>query len=164
HSLGGMVAQAIAKNAPDRIEKLVLLATAPYLKASGIEILMGKILPFKTLVTMAFKRAFPKDYPKDKLAEAVAESTSRTSPVAFRRALIQITRKYFFSEPWLPQIKVPTLVIGSENDRSLGYDASKKIQSLVPGAILYTIKGGNHEAQLLHTDEVATAIGKFLGL
>jgi hypothetical protein len=38
------------------------------------------------------------------------------------------------------------------------------MQSLIPGAIIYTIKGGNHEAQLLHTEEVATAIGKFLGV
>ena len=163
HSLGGMVARAVAKNAPGRIEKLVLLATAPFLKISGIELALAKILPIKALITTAFKRAFPKDYPRDKLAEAVAESTSCTSPIGFRRAMAQISKKHFFSEPWLPQIKVPTLVIGSEDDRSLGYEASKKIQLLIPGSILYTIKGGNHEAQLLHTEEVATAIGKFLG-
>ncbi len=163
HSMGGMVAQLVAKNAPDRIEKLILLATAPFLKVSGLELFLAKVVPYKTLLTTAFKRSFPKDYPKDKLEEAVAESASCTSRVAYLRTMAQMTKKHFFSEPWLPKIKAPTLVIGSEGDRQLGYEASKTIQSLIPGAILYTIKGGCHEAQVLHAEDVATAIGKFLG-
>ncbi|NMC05608.1 MAG: alpha/beta hydrolase [Candidatus Lokiarchaeota archaeon] len=162
HSMGGMAAQMVVKIAPDRVERLILLATAPCLKLSAVELAMSKVLPFKALVGMTFKRAFPPDYPKDKLDEAVNESLQRTSRVAFVSDLAQMTRKHFFSEPWLPQVKVPTLVIGSENDRSLGYEASKRLHELIPGSILYTIKGGNHEAQLLHTEEVATAIGKFV--
>jgi pimeloyl-ACP methyl ester carboxylesterase len=158
-----MIAQTIAKNAPDRLEKLILLATSCYLKISGIEHALSKIVPFKTLVTMVFNRSFPKDYPKDKLEEHVADSLKCTSRVAYLNAMTQITKKHFFSEPWLSQIKVPTLVIGGDSDRQLGFEASKTLQSQIPGAILYTIKGGNHEAQVLNTEDIATAIGKFVG-
>jgi 3-oxoadipate enol-lactonase len=164
HSMGGMIAQKIAEIAPDRIERLILLATAPYLKITGVELALTKVLPIKTLVGMTFKRAFPLDYPKDKLEESIAESVKCSSKIAFVSDLSQMAKKNFCSEPWLPQIKIPTLIIGSEIDRSLGYEPSKRMQSLIPGAIIYTIKGGNHEAQLLHTEEVATAIGKFLGV
>jgi 3-oxoadipate enol-lactonase len=163
HSMGGMVAQIVAKDQPDRLEKLILLASSTFLKISGMELALAKMVPFKTVVGMTFKRAFPLDYPKDKMNEMIDESVKCSSRVAFVSDLSQMAKKHFFSEPWLPQIKVPTLVIGCEFDRSFGYEASKKIQSLIPGSILYTIKGGNHEAQVLHTEDVATAIGKFLG-
>ncbi len=165
HSMGGMVAQMVAKIAPDRIEKLILLASSTYLKIGGIMLALAKILPFKAVLTTAFKRSFPPDYPKDKLEEGINEDLKAkyTSRVAYLKTMTQMTKKNFFSEPWLPQIKLTTLVIGSDSDNQLGYEASKTIQSLIPGAILYTIKGGCYEAQLLHTEDVATAIGKFLG-
>ncbi|MBN2154160.1 MAG: alpha/beta hydrolase [Candidatus Lokiarchaeota archaeon] len=163
HSMGGMVAQVVAKTAPERLEKLILLATAPFLKISGVELALAKVVPFKTLLAMAFKRSFPQDHPKDEVEGAVAESARCTSRVAYLRTMAQMTRKHFCSEPWLPQLRVPTLVIGCDGDRQLGYEASQAIQSAIPGAILYTIKGGSHEAQLLHAEEVATAVGKFLG-
>jgi pimeloyl-ACP methyl ester carboxylesterase len=163
HSMGGMAAQMVAKMHPDRIEKLILLASAPFLKTSGIELALAKTMPFKVVLTTVFKRAFSPEYPKDKLDEAVAESAKCTSRVAFLNTMKQMTKNQFNSEPWLSQIKIPTLVIGGDNDRQLGYEASKTIQSLIPGAIFYTIKNGSHEAQVLHTAEVATAVGKFIG-
>nr|MDO8114863.1 alpha/beta hydrolase [Candidatus Sigynarchaeota archaeon] len=161
HSMGGMIAQLIAKEHADRIEKLILLATGTHLRVSSVEVGLAKILPLKATVKISFGRAFPTDAPA-KIDEAVTASMQRTSRTAFVKGLAQITKKHFYSEPWLSQIKVPTLVIGSENDRQLGYDMSKLLAEKIPGAILYTIRGGCHEAQVMFTDEVGKAVVKFI--
>ena len=162
HSMGGMIVQTLAKEHPERIEKLILLCSATHVRASAIELAFAKLLPLKTTAAIPVKRAFPKDYPKDKLAEAVKEVLAHVTKNAYVKCLVQMTEKYFDSTPWLPELHFPTLVIGSENDRSLGFDMAKLLSEKIPGAILYTIRAGNHEAQLLHTEEVGTAIGKFI--
>ncbi len=162
HSMGGMVAQLIAKDHPERLEKLILLCTAPHLTINPVEKMLMKVAPLPMLVKTTHARAHPKDYPKDKLAEAVKEALSLTSPVATRAGLVQMQKASFDSTPWLSQISVPTLVIGSENDRSLGFAASKILADNIPGAKLSVIQGGPHEAQVDRPDDVAKAIGSFI--
>lgn len=162
HSMGGQIAQTIARNNADRLYKLILLCTATHLRISGFELGLSKIIPFKTVVTMTFKRAFPKDHPNDKINDMVMDSLKCTSKVAFLKGLVNMTKKHFYSLPWLQEIRIPTLVIGSELDKSFGYDMSQVIAEKISGAILYTIRNGSHEAQVLHTEEVGKAIGKFL--
>ncbi|HME51595.1 MAG TPA: alpha/beta hydrolase [Candidatus Lokiarchaeia archaeon] len=162
HSLGGMIAQLLAKEHSSRVEKMILLCAATYLRASGIELAMGKLLSLKATAAVVMKRAFPKDYPKEKIDETIKEVVANTSKSIYLKSLMAMTKKNFDSTAWLPELRVPTLIIGSENDRSLGYDMSKVLSEKIPGSVLYTIRNGNHEAETLHTEEVGTAIGKFI--
>jgi pimeloyl-ACP methyl ester carboxylesterase len=162
HSMGGMIVQLLAKEHPERIEKLILLCSATYVRASGIELAFGKMLSLKGTLGIVLKRAYPKDYSKEKMDAAIQEAVTLTTKNAFVKCLVQMTKKNFDSTLWLSELQIPTLVIGSEADRSLGYDMAKLLSEKIPGAILYTIRNGNHEAQILHTEEVGTAIGKFI--
>lgn len=162
HSMGGMIVQLLAKEHPERIEKQILLCSATYVRAKAIELALSKIISLKTAIGTVLKRAYPKDYPKDKINATIQEAAALTTKNVFLKCLTQMTKKNFDSTPWLSELHVPTLVIGSESDRSLGYDMAKILSEKIPGAILYTIRNGNHEAQILHTEEVGTAIGKFI--
>jgi pimeloyl-ACP methyl ester carboxylesterase len=156
-SLGGMIAQAVAINYPERINKLVLGCTAAGRhESSGFAPELLKALGFGEDYTDDDARSMP-----------ILKITDTLYGVAFNRPLFRIifiplgkiqTRLNgktgllgqleavggHNSLDSLPTIKARTLVIVGTKDRAIKPSSSEVIAKLIPNAKLVQIDGGSH--------------------
>ena len=64
----------------------------------------------------------------------------------------------------LPKIDIPVLVIQGDADRVLPFDKTgKRLPGLIADMDLVVIEGGPHAIPWTHTDQVNTALLRFLG-
>jgi pimeloyl-ACP methyl ester carboxylesterase len=155
-SLGGIVAQEIAIDYPDRVLKLVLVSTLAGGDAEGVNpALTGTFGPaegaadagfsgmdtrktMNTLITMTFNkwpyrkamqimsRLFVKPAMFDGLSDQVGASAGHTT----------LDRLHL--------IQAPTLVITGAGDRIIRPQSSERLAARIPNARLVTVKGGSH--------------------
>ena len=140
-SMGGMIAQHFAADYPDRLEKLVLVVTAarenPILLESLEEwISCARRDDHRALMDSNLRRIYSDSYYR-KNQWMVPITGALTKPKSYERffLLAEACRTH---NAWdrLSQITAPTLVIGGEQDRSLGGEASREIAAAIPGAQL----------------------------
>jgi 3-oxoadipate enol-lactonase len=148
-SLGGMIGQVLALTASDRLSALVLSATGSEaneaMKAGfdvRIEAVCLKGLESQVEPTLArwFNREFLQSAPRT--AAWVADLIRATSPDGFIgccRALqnLNVTER-------LKEIRVPTLLIPSENDQGFPPALAESIRERIQGSRLQTLKGAAH--------------------
>jgi pimeloyl-ACP methyl ester carboxylesterase len=67
-------------------------------------------------------------------------------------------------EPRLTEITQPTLVVVGEHDSFTPAWLGRRMQRLIPGAQLLTIKGGTHAAPLEFPDLINSNVPRFLGM
>ena len=140
-SMGGMIAQHFAADYPDRLEKLVLVVTAarenPILLESLEEwIACARRDDHRALMDSNLRRIYSDSYYR-KNQWMVPITGALTKPRSYDRFLL-LAEACRSHDAWdrLPQITAPTLVIGGEQDRSLGGAASREIAASIPGAQL----------------------------
>ena len=140
-SMGGMIAQHLASDYPERVEKLVLVVTAarenPILLESLAEwTACARRDDHRGLMESNLRRIYsPDHYRKNKWMIPVTGLL--TKPKSYDRFLImaEACRSHNAFDR-LPHITAPTLVIGGEQDISLGGEASREIAGQIPGAKL----------------------------
>lgn len=140
-SMGGMIAQHFAADYPERLEKLVLTVTC------GREnpILLESLKEWQTcasagdhmaLMDSNLRRIYSQSYYR-KNRWMLPLTGKLTKPKSYDRFLImaQACRSH---NAWdaLPDITAPTLVIGGEQDKALGGEASRELAARIPGAQL----------------------------
>ena len=150
-SEGGMIAQWLAIDAPERVEKLVLGVTS----ARPNPVLLDSL---DTWTDLAQRNAYPelmRDTYERMYTPAYLAKTRAVMPVAtrigrpetFDRFLIQAeacrTHNAFAD---LPRIGAPTLVLGGTDDRCLGGEASIELAKRIPGAQVHLFGGQSHGA------------------
>ena len=140
-SQGGMIAQHLAIDYPEVVNKLVLVVTAArknqYTQAalSGwIE--MAKRGDYRRLMVDSMKKMYTKEYLKKnpwalKLAGKVGKPKSFDRFITMAYACI-----YHDTYEKLDKIQAETLVIGGEKDRTLGGKASLELAERIPNAKL----------------------------
>lgn len=140
-SMGGMIAQYLAIDFPERVNKLILTVTC----ARPNPLLRESVEEWITLAHQKNHTAFM----DSNMARIYSESYYRknkwmvpilgklTAPKSYDRFLIQanacLTHDAY---DLLNRIQAPTFVIGGEQDKSLGADASREIAAAIPGARL----------------------------
>ena len=140
-SMGGMIAQHLAADFPQKVGKLVLTVTAarnnPILTESIEEWTdLAKSGDHAAFMDSNLRRIYSEEYyRKNKwMIPAVGQLTK---PKSYDRFFIQanacLTHDAYDK---LMDIQAPTLVIGGEKDLSLGGDASKEIAEKIPHAQL----------------------------
>lgn len=148
-SMGGMIAQHLSIDYPEKVNKLILTVTSsrpnPILtEAIGEWISCAKRGDHTALMDSNLRRIYSEDYYR-KNKWMVPIIGQLTKPKSYDRFFIQadacLTHNAFES---LYQIKAPTLVIGGEKDISLGGDASKEIAASIPNAELLMYKEWGH--------------------
>jgi poly(3-hydroxyoctanoate) depolymerase len=167
-SFGGVVAQEIAHQAPDRVRRLVLCATGP-----GLGGVPGKP---SALIHMATpKRYRSPDYARSIAAQLYggrarldptmhASMTSRfmRPPSAYGYLTQLYTITGWTSVPWLCRVKAPTLILNGDDDPIVRSVNGRIMAALMPDSRFHVVRGGGHLFLLDQTGETAELVDDFL--
>lgn len=93
--------------------------------------------------------------------ERVATIIRRQDPEGIARASLAMAHRAD-SQPDLPNIGVPTLVITSSADALISPDLSKVMADAIPGARLETIEGAGHLSNLEQPEEFNRLVSEFV--
>ena len=140
-SMGGMIAQYLAIDAPEKVNKLILTVTAskpnPVLWDSVREWSdCAKRGDHAAFMDSNLRRIYSEGYYRKK-RWMVPLMGRLTKPKSYERFFIQADA-CLNHNAWemLSQIQAPTLVVGGEKDLTLGGEASREIAAQIPGSEL----------------------------
>ena len=148
-SMGGMIAQHFAIDYPENVNKLILTVTSakpnPILEES-IEEWVGcaKRNDHRALMDSNLKRIYSDKYYRQN-KWMIPLIGVLTKPKSYGRFYIQADaclKHNAYDE--LHHIQAPTLVVGGEQDLSLGSDASREIAAVIPNAQLHMYPQWGH--------------------
>lgn len=173
-SLGGMIATQMALSYPERIRKLVLVASAPQFvrdnswpEGTDAEVLDGFAEQLKQNYQQTINRfiaiqAMGSDYAREEqrsLRERVFRH-GNPQPAALEGGL-EILRHADLRQQ-LPQIHCPTFLITGENDALFRRKAAEQTLTLIANAHLSVIKGAGHAPFLSHPHHFLDSLIPFL--
>lgn len=169
YSVGGAAAQEIARMAPERVRRLVLVASA-----CGWGMVPGSVS--SALVALIPIRYYSRTVYKltTRLVAGGAEATAgfleRTiadrfsSRPSMRGYALQLGAAWLWTSlPWLDQLRAPTLVLAGAEDTLVPSANSKILASRIPNARLVLIDGWGHLLLYDGTSGAGTLIAEFLG-
>jgi pimeloyl-ACP methyl ester carboxylesterase len=147
HSLGALVCAGVAAAAPDRVERLVLIA--PPVRTAGAG-LAGNALPLaRTLLGLPLAAAV-----------TVATDLASRSPRAMLRAAGEVLIGEHAAE--LARLIVPTLLLWGARDALVPATGAAELAAVVPGARLRLIPGAGHVPMLDRPEALAGEVRAFL--
>jgi len=148
-SMGGMLAQHLAADFPEKVEKLILVVTAarpnPVLTDSvKLWMMQAKAGDHTALMDSNLERIYSETYYR-KNKWMVPFLGRFTKPKSYDRFLV-MAQACLDHDAYckLSSITAPTLVLGGEKDKTLGSEAAAEIAAAIPGAVL------NHYPQWGH--------------
>jgi len=168
-SFGGVLAQQLAHQAPQRIRRLVLAATGPGLGGvpGSPRVLLALATPRRYQSPDYYRRIAGTLYggaaradPDGLLHGSVARFTERPSLRGYVAQIYAITG--WTSLPWLWRVRQPTLVLAGDDDPIVPLANGRILTRLLPHAQLKVIRGGGHLFLLERPAEIAALIGDFL--
>lgn len=150
-SQGGMIAQYLAIDHPELVEKLVIAVSAPRVNEI-IRERVGKWIGFaeqgnhKQLMIDTAEHSYSQDYLK-KYRKIYPVIGAVGKPADYGRFLINANAILSFDAfDALSGITCPTLIIGGEADQIVGIEASRELNERIAGSELYVYKGLGHAA------------------
>jgi 3-oxoadipate enol-lactonase len=171
-SMGGMIAQELTLNYPERVKRLVLACTncgGREQVPAEAEVLALLTLPRGELSDEELLRAtlpllFQPEYIEEH-QEEIKENIKRltiapTPPKSFKNQLQGIMA--WSAHARLGEIKQPTLVITGDEDILIPPENSRILADAIPGCRLEEIRGGAHGFISQFPDEVADEVLAFL--
>lgn len=148
-SQGGMIAQYIAINAPEKVRKMVLAVTAPRkndIMEESINnwIEMAKNKDYKGIMIDSAEKSYTgKDLEKNMKMSKVIGSFGKNAK--FDRFIIQAKSCLEHNTyDKLNRIKTPTLIIGARQDKVLGIVGSEELASKIENSELYIYEEYSH--------------------
>lgn len=171
-SLGGVMAQQLAHQAPHRVRRLVLAATGP-----GVAGLGGVPGSPRALLALATPRRYHSpDYyrqvagslyggearrdPDALLHGSVARFSQAPSLRGYYAQLYAIS--FWTGLPWLWRLRQPTLVLAGDDDPIVPAVNGRILARCIPGARLHIVRGGGHLFLLERPTEIAALVVDFL--
>ena len=148
-SMGGMIAQHLAIDYPEKINKLILTVTCPRPNQILTESVEEWVSLAKSGDTAGFmdrnlRRIYSEQYCRRNkwMAPIVGKLTK---PKSYDRFYVMADAcRTHDAYDNLHQIKAPTFVIGGEKDLALGGEASREIAARIPGAQLRMYEQWGH--------------------
>ena len=150
-SQGGMIAQYLAIDHPELVEKLILAVTAPYANDTvrntvGSWIEMAEEGDHVRLMVDTAEKMYSKAY-LEKNGRLFALMAKFTKPKSYERFLRNACAILAFdAREELSEICCPTLIIAGEDDHTLGNDAARELKNGIPGSSLFVYPGLGHGA------------------
>jgi 3-oxoadipate enol-lactonase len=168
YSLGGTVAQALARRHPARVERLVLAATAARplrlpRPLAGVVFLASRALA--RLDAAAVPRIVHRHLTRSGAVPAehsawLWEALLNRDPDLHHEAAFAMAR--FDSQPWLGRLRLPVLCLIPTRDQLVPPRRQRATAALIPGVEVVEIEGARHEAVFTHAGEVAAAVLSFV--
>lgn len=149
-SLGGMVAQVLAADYPNRVNQLLLLTTAARPDARAVALLerlehtarAEGVLPcLEQLLHQCFTPQFLAE--QAPLVAGLRRRLAETPPPLDGLLGHLATVRACNTEPLLPKIHVPAVVFGAEADEVFPMEHSTALAAALPDAVLRTLPGGH---------------------
>lgn len=167
-SLGGVIAQQLAHQAPHRVRRLILAATGPGL--GGVPGSPRALLPLATprryYQPAYYRRIAGRVYggaARDPGALRDGSPARFIEPPTLRGYLGQIYAiTGWTSIPWLRTLRAPTLVLAGDDDPIVPLINGRILARCIPHARLHVIAGGGHLFMLEQPAEIARLIATFL--
>ncbi|MGI9017650.1 MAG: alpha/beta fold hydrolase [Euzebya sp.] len=168
-SWGGALAQELARRHPERVRRLVLVATTP-----GVVSVPGRPSALAILMTPA--RYYSPAY-LERVAPTLYGGAIRQHPDMLKRhGQVRATRppslagyawqlgalRRWSSLPYLRNFRMPTLVMAGDDDPIIPLINGRMIARRVPGARLHIVKGGGHLFLFTRAQEMAKVVAEFL--
>ena len=150
-SQGGMIAQFLALDHPALVEKLVLAVTAPRVndtirKRVGDWIRSAEHGDHKQLMIDTAENSYSPDYLK-KYRKIYPMIGAIGKPADYGRFLVNAGAILSFdASQEVSGIACPTLIVGGDEDRIVGIEASHELNEMIAGSELYVYKGLGHAA------------------
>jgi pimeloyl-ACP methyl ester carboxylesterase len=167
HSMGGGVAMRVATTWPDRVEKLVLVASVP---GEGFPTVSGRTLPLAKLILPLLTRLAASRL----LSATVLDPSSVTAetreaylaPLRIRGSMDGLYQMLRDNSRLGPvdheRIRQPTLILGGAGDRVISHRALERLRERLPHAVLVTVEGAGHLLLEERPDECNAAIRRFI--
>jgi 3-oxoadipate enol-lactonase len=168
-SMGGYVAFALFRRAPQYFQGLMLADTRPQADAPAalqsrrqmLEVLSHKGVPAvaEDMLPKLLGDTTRREHPA--LAERVRKLMLSNSPGGVEAAIRSMMSRPD-SQPLLSQIRVPTLIIVGEEDTLTPPQLSDGMQRAIAGSELTTIPKAGHLSNLEQPDAFTAALARFL--
>jgi poly(3-hydroxyalkanoate) depolymerase len=171
-SFGGILAQQLAHQAPKRVRRLVLAATA-----AGVPLLGGVPGSPRALLALATPRRYHSPDYYRRIAGTLYGGEARRDPDALLHGSIarfseapslggylgQLYAISFWTGlPWLWRLRQHTLVLVGDDDPIVPVVNGKILTRVIPHARLEIIRGGGHLFLLERPTEIAALVADFL--
>lgn len=163
-SWGGGAAQQIARDYPDRVRSLVLLATS-----AGMVMVPGNISAISRMANP--KRYIDPDYMM-KNFETLYGDTADQSAVKHKNRIKAPTKQGYAyqllamlgwtSIYFLPFLKQPTLIMSGDRDHIVPLANARILKAAIPRSDLKIVKGGGHLFAVSRVHQVVPIIARFL--
>lgn len=147
YSMGGAVAQVLARRYPERVSGMILCATAcrfttRAVTASAAALTLGAAL-HRRLPPRAAARAFDvvarKRTARWGLTGWPAQEVQLGEPASVVEAIAELSR--FDSRPWLPSVRARTVVVMTTRDRLVPLSRQRELLAHRPGGRAVEIEG-----------------------
>lgn len=169
HSLGGAIAQIIAKQYPMHIRKVALCNTFIKLNAQAREAFAtakevyenngSPVDVVEIFIPWVFSKSFVTPEVRAMIHELAKANPYPQSKNDYQRQLDALNS--FDSGIWVSEINIPTLVIASSEDITATLQESQTLAKQIPGALLEILPGAHGsytEQPLLFTEKLKTLL------
>jgi poly(3-hydroxyalkanoate) depolymerase len=168
-SLGGVIAQQLAHQAPRRVRRLVLAATGPGLGGlpGSPSVLLALATPRRYYQPDYYRRISGRIYggqarrdPDALLHGSVARFIERPSIWGYAGQLYAISG--WTSLPWLRKLRQPTLVLAGDDDPIVPLINGRILARCIPQVRLHVVRGGGHLFLLEQPAQLSAVVAAFL--
>jgi 3-oxoadipate enol-lactonase/4-carboxymuconolactone decarboxylase len=163
-SIGGMIAQAVAARAPERVTSLILVDTALAIPPPQMWLDRAATVRAEGIAVVAdasLARWVSADYLASPAGRGLRQMMLRTTTEGYAQAAEALARADLTART--RALRVPTLVIVGEHDPSTPVASAEALRDAIPGAQLIVIPGALHVPMLDHAEVTTAAIRAFLG-
>jgi pimeloyl-ACP methyl ester carboxylesterase len=149
-SLGGLVAQQLAHEAPERVRRMALVATAcGWGSMPGtLEALSVIAMPLRYYSRLLYEQTSwlvsPADAELLRRAPALVDARLRHPPSMGAYLAHLWAGALWSSLPWLPSVRVPTLVVHGEGDELVPPANALQLARLLPDSRVHVLAGDGH--------------------